>query len=101
MGSTEMSAHSNTVVGCSSSPADILAFPLARRRALIRRQAAWFVEQGGRAAELNLSTQLQRQRDVLVRKGIDPLVIATEILELEAAIRAEVARHGCAAGDAS
>jgi hypothetical protein len=72
--------------------AEILAFPLARRRALIRKQAAWFGEQTARGAERNLGRQLEVQADALLRKGVDPDQVAREIAALEGAIRAEVWR---------
>jgi hypothetical protein len=69
----------------------ILPFPLARRRAFVRRQAAWYREQGHRAAERNLAHQLKLQRDVLLRRGVDPHVVAREIVALAAAVRLEAA----------
>lgn len=72
--------------------AEVIAFPLARRRDLVRRQATWFVDQSHDAAEANLARQLERQRDILTRKGADPVRLDQEIRELESAIRAEVWR---------
>ncbi len=72
--------------------AEILAFPPARRLGFVRRQAKWFVEQGHDAAEANLLRQLERQRETLLRKGVDAAHLAEEIRDLESAIRAEVWR---------
>ena len=72
--------------------AAVLPFPLARRADLVRRQAAWFVEQGHRAAEVNLSRQLDNQRDCLVRKGVSLRTAVAEVRRLESAIRSEVWR---------
>jgi hypothetical protein len=72
--------------------ADVVPFPLARRRDLIQRQAAWFCDQGERAAESNLWRLLQVQRDALLRRGVDPPVVEREVQALEAAIRAAATR---------
>ena len=72
--------------------ANILAFPLPRRRDLIRRQAAWFVGQGHAAAEANLHRQLERQGEALRKRGVDPVQVAAEVRALSSAIRAEVRR---------
>lgn len=68
----------------------ILAFPLSRRVGLIRSQADYLCSLGHRAAESRLFGQLQRQRDVLLAKGIDPLEVEKEVQELAGAIRAEI-----------
>lgn len=71
----------------------VVPFTLSRRRDLIRRQASWFLEQGHRAAERNLSRQLDVQRTALLSKGIDPERVDGEVRALAAAIRAEVWRR--------
>ncbi|MEP6968407.1 MAG: DUF6074 family protein [Pseudomonadota bacterium] len=65
---------------------------MARRRDLVLRQAAWFAEQGARAAEVNLSRQLKIQRDVMVRRGIAVEAIELQLSRLETAIRSEATR---------
>lgn len=72
--------------------AEVLAFPLARRRDLVRRQAEWFCGQSHRAAEANIFRQLQVQRNTLLAKGVDPVTVEREVRALESAVRAEVWR---------
>lgn len=72
--------------------ADVIPYPLANRRDLVRRQAEWFLHQGHRAAEGSLFRLLMVQRDTLLTKGVDPTLVEAEVQALEAAIRAEVWR---------
>ena len=72
----------------AQTSAEIIPFPLAHRRLLISRQAQWFVEQSERAAERNLSRQLQVQRETMLRRGVDPTRAEAEVRALEALIRA-------------
>ena len=81
--------------------AQVLAFPLARRRDLIRRQASFYADQSPRAAETNLTRQLQVQADTLLRKGVSPEVVKAEVAALQGAIRAEVWRLVLAPGGAA
>ena len=73
--------------------AQVLPFPLARRRDLVRRQASFYTDQRPYAAETNLARQLQVQADTLLRKGVAPEVVAAEVECLKGAIRAEVWRQ--------
>lgn len=66
----------------------ILPFPLHRRSRFVLKQAERLLELGAHAAEANLFRLLQQQRDVLLRKGVDPARVDRECRELEAAIRA-------------
>jgi Family of unknown function (DUF6074) len=50
--------------------AKMIAFPLGRRRDFVLRLAAQVAARPAEAGELHLLLQLDRQRDVLVRKGI-------------------------------
>lgn len=68
--------------------ATVLPFPLARRAALVARQAHYLAGMRPRAAEHNLFRQLQQQREALLRRGVDPNTVEREVRELEAAIRA-------------
>lgn len=77
--------------GCARR-AEVMAFPPARRLDFVRRQAAWFVEQSHEAAEANLARQLERQRETLLRKGVNPDRLTADIRQLEDAIRREVWR---------
>jgi len=73
-------------------PAEILAFPLARRAGFIRNQAARYLDLTPRGAESNLDHQLGLQRQTLLRKEIDPVVVEREVHALEQAIRNELVR---------
>ncbi len=81
--------------------ADIVPFPLSRRRNFVARQAVWFAEQRLHAAEVNLGRQLRIQRETLMRRGVDHHLVEAECRALESAIRAKVASlimpHGGAA----
>ena len=70
--------------------AQVLPFPLVRRRNLIRRQARFYADQAPQAAEKNLAHQLKVQGEALVRKGVAPDVADAEVRSLERAIRCEV-----------
>jgi hypothetical protein len=74
------------------SPAAIVPFPLARRRAFIGKHAARMADLPPRQAEAYLSQQLRVQGDTLRRRGIAESAIAREIRSLESTIRAELWR---------
>jgi hypothetical protein len=76
--------------------AEVVPFPLVRRRDLIMRQAQWFAEQSRSAAERNLRRQVHVQRETLLRRGIPPEVVEQQCAEMEAAIRAAAWRFGSA-----
>ena len=71
---------------------EVLAFPLARRVGLIRKQAHFYAEQGPNAAEKNLASQLRTQEEALLRKGVPPEVVKAEVEALRGAIKAAVWR---------
>ena len=71
----------------------IIAFPLARRSSYIKRHAARMACLRAGAAEAYLRRQLDIQRDALIRKGIDPASIETDLKELERAILLAAARR--------
>jgi uncharacterized protein DUF6074 len=72
--------------------ATILAFPLARRRRFVRRQAEVIVSLRPTAGENYLLRQLATQWDALERRGVACVQIEREIKALEQAIRAELWR---------
>jgi hypothetical protein len=72
--------------------AEIVPFPLARRRAYIMRQALWFANQRHKAAESYLRHQLSIQADALTRRGVAPARVKAEVTALEAAIRIQATR---------
>ncbi len=70
--------------------AEVLPFPLTRRRSFVRRQAAWLSSMDSKGAAHTLVHQLRVQRDALVRKGVEPKRADAECRDLEAAIRAQI-----------
>ena len=72
--------------------AQMIPFPLRRRQVFIERLAAQVAARPGDVGELHLRQQLERQRDVLARKGIPEKAIARELRSLAAAVRAELWR---------
>jgi hypothetical protein len=76
--------------------AEILPFPLVRRAGFARRHAAIMAETTPAKADAHLNRQLDIQRQVLHRRGVDPQIIDQQIAALEAQIRAEIVRlsHG-------
>lgn len=66
--------------------AEILAFPLVRRRRFIRRQARELAHGRGRNRARYLANQIAIQKRALLSRGIDPTVVETECAALEAAI---------------
>lgn len=67
--------------------AEILPFPLNRRRAFILRQARWFAEHRAQTAEINLRRQIHVQREALLRRCIHAEIVDRQCRELEDAIR--------------
>ena len=82
------------MVNCSRNrkSATILAFPPARRRHYVRRQAEVIANLKPDAGEQYLMRQLTAQWDVLERRGVACEQIEAEIRALGQAIRAELWR---------
>ena len=72
--------------------AEILAFPLTRRAAFIRRHAARMANLRESTAEKHLRTQLDLQAKTMRKRGIPAPEIELQIQSAEAAIRAELWR---------
>lgn len=72
--------------------AEIVPFPLVRRRAFIRRHAARVAAATPATGEKLLAHQLRLQASTMARRGIAPETIAAECKALESAIRAELWR---------
>ena len=72
--------------------ADIVPFPLARRRAFIDRHARFIAAMSPDAGERYLDRQLRIQFENLQRRGIAPRIIDREVIALDAAIRAALGR---------
>ena len=62
--------------------AEVVFFPLARRRAFIERHARLIASMSAAAGERHLVRQLEIQFDVLERKGVACDVIEREVLSL-------------------
>jgi hypothetical protein len=72
--------------------ADVVPFPLARRRAFIERHARLIAAMRPDAGERYLDRQLRIQFENLKRRGIDREIIDREVVSLDAAIRAALWR---------
>lgn len=74
----------------SPPSAEMVPFPLNRRASFVARLAGQVAARPADAGELHLLQQLERQRDVLARKGIPKKAIDRELRALSAAVRAEL-----------
>jgi len=72
--------------------AQMIPFPLARRRDFVSGLAGQVASRTAAAGDLHLLQQLDRQRDVLARKGIPKAAIERELSSLSSAVRAELWR---------
>lgn len=71
---------------------EVMPFPLARRVAMIQRQADYALCLKPEKAEQHIQRQLQTQADLLRRRGVDAVVISRELASMESAIRAAMWR---------
>ena len=69
-----------------------VAFPLARRRDLVRRLAVQVIARPPEKAERHLEAQLRRQGKALRDKGVADDVVGRELSQLVSAVRREVWR---------
>lgn len=81
--------------------ARILAFPLARRRGLIRKQGARLAEMPSREAEKHLAYLLRQQGEAMRRRGLDSAEIERQVAALETAVRCEIVRNLVSYGGAA
>lgn len=81
--------------------AQILAYPLARRRGLIRKQGARLAGMPKQEAEKHLAYLLRLQGETLAKKGIEAAEVERQVSTLETAIRCEIARHLVTCGGAA
>lgn len=68
--------------------AEVVPFPIVRRRAFIQRQASRAAELNQHAGERHIQQQVKVQVDAMRRKGIPEDLIALEVKCMETAIRA-------------
>jgi Family of unknown function (DUF6074) len=81
--------------------AEVIPFPLTRRRTFIERQAGRVAELNHDAGERHIAHQLNVQAVAMRRKGIDEGRIAREIRCMESAIRVSLSRLLLAQGGAA
>ena len=67
--------------------AEVIPFPLTRRRAFIAKQAGHAAEMHPDAATRYVQHQVKVQRDTMLRKGVAEEVIEHELRCMELAIR--------------
>jgi Family of unknown function (DUF6074) len=75
-----------------ASRARMLAFPLNRRSALVRKLAAQMLSRSPAEAEAHLAFERRRHRRLLTRRQIPAAEIDVQIRALQAAVRAELWR---------
>jgi hypothetical protein len=76
---------------CAQRPeAELIPFPLGRRRDLVGKVAEQMLSRPLREAELHLREQMGRQIRAMQRKGFRDHVVEREVRSLEAAIRTEL-----------
>ena len=79
--------------------ANVVPFPLARRRAFIHRHARLIAAMSPDAGERHLERQLAFQFETLRRKNIDVRAIDREVASLRSAIHAAIAHGMFKSGD--
>jgi hypothetical protein len=79
--------------------ANIVPFPLARRRAFVERHARLMAAMRPDAGERHLERQLAFQFETLRRKNIDVRAIDREVASLRSAIHAAIAHGMFKSGD--
>lgn len=70
--------------------ATVVPFPLARRTAMIQRQADYALCLRPEKAEQHIRRQIQTQADLLRRRGVVEETIKRELASMEAAIRTAI-----------
>lgn len=74
--------------------AEVIPFPKTKNRPFIHKQAAHAAGMSEKGGNNYLRIQLDKQRDTMEQRGIDPAVIGREIAAMDAAIRAELSHYG-------
>ncbi len=72
--------------------AEMLPFPLARRRAFVRRHAEIALGYDADAGERHIQRQVREQTATLLRKGVAEELAEAQGKSLDAALRAELWR---------
>jgi hypothetical protein len=71
---------------------DVLAFPLARRRNLVKKLAEQMLARSPREAERHLGFELERHRGILRRRQLADSTIEAELSTLRCVVRNELWR---------
>jgi hypothetical protein len=79
--------------------ATVIPFPLVRRRDFVLRNAGRIADSTPRTAEKLLAHAINIQAETMLRRGIDPALVAQQARAFETAIRAEVWRLVVVEGD--
>ena len=72
--------------------AQLVPFPMARRRALVQKLARQMLDRSPAAADKHLDVELRRHRAVLERRNFAPAIVTAQLKALEAAVRTELWR---------
>jgi hypothetical protein len=75
-----------------AASAQLFAFPLSRRRELVRKLAAQMLNRSPSEAERHLTVELQRHRRVLQHRQLSKETIEAQLRGLESAVRTELWR---------
>ena len=75
-----------------AASAQLFAFPLSRRRELVRKLAAQMLNRSPVEAEKHLASELRRHRRVLARRQLSDAAIKTQLRALESVARSELWR---------
>ena len=68
----------------------VVAFPLAKRAAYLRRQSHYVRSISREAGERHIARQIEMQRQCLLSKGVASQAVECEVRTLEAALRAQL-----------
>lgn len=71
----------------------VLAFPLARRRDLVKKLAEQMLARPSKEAERHLGFELERHRRILRRRQLTDRVVNAELRAFEGAVRNELWRR--------
>ena len=72
--------------------AELIPFPLAARRRFIERQALVALGMKPDSGDRHIVRTVEKQREILLRKGVSPDLVDRECLSLEGALRAALWR---------
>jgi hypothetical protein len=80
---------------------EVIPFPSTRRVRQIKNLARLMAGYGAAGAERTLRHQLERQAEIMLRKGIAPEVVKREVQGFEVAVRAQLWAIVMQGGDAA